>query len=136
LRRYLNPRIAEALALVGYGIQSVQDAFGAHPQESILDPDIIEWCANHDSVLLTEDVSARRQFAEELKMSRISVVWFRKPKGGWSTKHQHRVITKVIGQVEEQLQSQSRRRATHFTVGAGERGQLKVAWQEPRGSGG
>jgi len=125
----LNPNIATALAMVGYDMISVREAFGARP-EGVSDPEIIEWCATQKAAWLTADTSAKRAHEAALKARRISVIWFRQPKQGWSTKQQMEVITKHLRQIEELVDSPDL--AHHFEVGVGAKSTPKHLWEGRR----
>lgn len=125
----LNPNIADALSLVEYDITSVREAFGNRPQ-GVPDPEIIDWCAAQGATWLTTDISAKRTHEAALKARRISVVWCRQPKQGWSTKQQLEVIVKYLRPIEEQVNSPEV--AYHFEVGVGRRSTLWLIWEGPR----
>ena len=98
----LNPRIAEALRLVGYNIRSVEQVFGNRPG-GVKDPEIIEWCAENSAVWLTADIAAKRRQEQQTKLRSISVVWYHSPKQGWSTMQQHWIITKFLQRIATEL---------------------------------
>ena len=125
LDNMLNPKIAKALRLVGYNIRSVEEVFGNRPG-GVMDPEIIEWCAENSAVWLTADIAAKRRHQQQTKLHRISVVWYNSPKQGWSTKQQHWVITKFLQRIADDLASGN---VIHFRVGSGEKSRLKVEWR-------
>ena len=68
LDNMLNPKIAEALRLVGYNIRSVEEVFG-NRLGGVKDPEIIEWCAEKAlsgsllTLRLSDDTSNRQSSA-------------------------------------------------------------------------
>ena len=125
LDNMLNPKIAEALRLVGYNIRSVEEVFG-NRLGGVKDPEIIEWCAENSAVWLTADIAAKRRHEQQTKLRRISVVWYHSPKQGWSTMEQHRIITKFLQRIANELASGD---VKHFRVGSGEKSRLRVEWR-------
>ena len=125
LDNMFNPRIAEALRLVGYNIRSVGEVFGNRPG-GVKDPEIIEWCAENSAAWLTADIAAKRRYEQQTKLHKISVVWFHSPKQGWDTKHQHWIITKFLQRITDELAPGN---VTHFRVGSGEKSRLRVEWR-------
>ena len=126
LDNMLNPRIAEALRLVGYNIRSVGEVFGNRPG-GVKDPEIIEWCVENSAVWLTADIAAKRRHEQQTKLCSISVVWYHSPKQGWSTMQQHWIITKFLQRIGNELASGD---VWHFRVGSGEKSRLKPEWRQ------
>lgn len=125
LDNMLNPAIASALRLVDYDMRSVAEIFGDRP-DGVKDPEIIEWCAENRAVWFTADIAAKRRYEQQTKLQRISVVWFHRPKQGWSTKQQHWIVTKFLQRISDDLASGE---IIHFRVGSGEKSRLRIEWR-------
>lgn len=90
----LNPRIAESMAELGYPVRSVQAEFGVAPTDSVSDEQIIQHIGDmygHRGLWVTKDSSSKRQHAEVIRASRISVIWIKQQT--LSTMQQHYIVT-------------------------------------------
>ena len=75
-------------------MKSVQTEFGVSPTDSVSDEEIIRHVGDtygHRGVWLTKDGSARRQHAEIISASGISVIWIKQQR--LSTMQQHYIVT-------------------------------------------
>lgn len=127
----LNPAIASALRLVDYDIRSVNEVFGAQPQDSVPDEEIIAWCAANGTTWITADIAARIQHEAQLKAECVSVVWIRQPKAGLSTKQQHKAIVRYLDKVEAAL-AEAPDWAFHWKVGSHEKATIEQVWEKRR----
>ena len=90
----VNPRIAESMSGFGYPMRSVQTEFGVAPRDSVSDEEIIRRIGDiygHRGVWLSKDRSSKREHAEIISASRISVIWIKKQT--LSTVQQHYIVT-------------------------------------------
>lgn len=100
----LNPHIAIAMASLEYPIRSVQDEFKVSPQDTVLDPTIIDHISQYygfRGVWITKDTSSKRAHLGLIRRRRISVIWIQQQ--NLSTRQQHRIVTLVIDRVSQDL---------------------------------
>ena len=100
----LNPRIADLLSQLGYSMRSVQAEFGVAPTDSISDEEIIRHIGDtygHRGVWVTKDNSSKREHAEVISASRISVIWIKQQR--LSTMEQHHIVTRCYHRTYQDL---------------------------------
>jgi predicted nuclease of predicted toxin-antitoxin system len=97
----LNPKVSEALCLVGYHILSIKTVFSARP--GVEDPEVIEWCRVNDAVWITADERARKRHLADICSSRIRVIWIHRTQGKMSSKDQLRVIANALPDLIERF---------------------------------
>ena len=100
----LNPRIADLLSQLEYSMRSVQAEFGVAPTDSISDEEIIRHIGDtygHRGVWVTKDNSSKREHAETIRASGISVIWIKQQT--LSTRQQHHVVTLCYHRTYQEL---------------------------------
>ena len=90
----LSPNVAKALKLVEYSIVTVAEAFGG--RRGVLDPEIIEWCGDHDAIWIYADERARKQHKKSMLAARIRSLWVYRPRGAMSSKDELRILSYVL----------------------------------------
>ena len=100
----LVPVVAEALRLVGHEFHSVQEVFEG--RQGVKDPEIIDWCRTNDAVWVHDDPASRRMHQREIQQSGIRTLLIPRPKGGLDMKHQLRVISGVLPELEARLRQE------------------------------
>ena len=90
----LSQNVARALKLVEYNIVTVLEAFEG--RSGVLDPEIIEWCKDHDAVWIHADDQAKREHKKQIMATGISFLWIYRPKGVMSSKEQLRILSYVL----------------------------------------
>lgn len=109
----LTPKVAPALALVGYRIETVRQVWN---QEGIKDPEIIAWCQEQDATWIHADDSALRVHREKLQASGIRTLWIRRPGGQMTGMEQLRILSFVLPKLAERLREQ--RKIRHYEASA------------------
>ena len=102
----LNPRIADLLSQLEYSMRSVQAEFGVAPTDSLSDEEIIRHIGDvygHRGVWLTKDSSSKREHAEIIRASKISVIWIKQQT--LSTQQQHYIVTRCYHRTYQELVS-------------------------------
>jgi hypothetical protein len=100
----LNPRIADLLSQLEYSMRSVQAEFGVAPTDSLSDEEIIRHIGNtygHRGVWVTKDTSSKREHAETIRASGISVIWIKQQT--LSSRQQHHVVTLCYHRTYQEL---------------------------------
>ena len=100
----LNPRIADLLSQLEYSMRSVQAEFGVAPTDSLSDEEIIRHIGNtygHRGVWVTKDSSSKREHAETIRASGISVIWIKQQT--LSSRQQHHVVTLCYHRTYQEL---------------------------------
>ena len=109
----LTPKVAQALALVGYRIETVREVW---QQEGIKDPEIIAWCRENDAVWIHADDRARKAHGVELQTSGIRTLWIRRPGGAMTGREQLRILSFVLPKLADKLRKQ--RKVRHYEASA------------------
>lgn len=122
----LNPRLAEALRLAGWDINSVNEEFSADPRDSIEDDTIIERCAATGRAWITRDSEARREHALALSHHQTSVLWVNAPKGGTSTAYDHAILVAALLQFDQELTRAEGRGRIHAKIGSTLHAKLQI----------
>ena len=102
----LPPRVARALALVGFPITHPDE----HGKRGEKDPALITWLAQNHFVWITKDYAARKLHAKELKREGVSVVWVRGLEGSRNTVNMqqvHLMLTVKLPRIAEIIQNAS-----------------------------
>ena len=89
----LTPAVAKALKEVGYRFVDVQTAIG---RRGVTDPEIIEWCKEHQAVWVHADDRARKQHKVRLQTSGIRTLWVYRTQGQMTGKEQLRILAYVL----------------------------------------
>lgn len=100
----LNPRIADLMSELGYSLRSVQAEFGVAPTDSVSDEEIIRHIGatyGHRGVWITKDNSSKRQHAEVIRASGVSVIWIKQQT--LSTMQQHYIVTYCYHRTRHEL---------------------------------
>ena len=100
----LNPRIADLMETLGYRMRSVRSEFGVDATISVSDEQIISHIGTaygHRGVWLTKDRSSKREHAEIIRASRISVIWIKQQT--LSTVQQHYIVTLCYHRTYQEL---------------------------------
>lgn len=65
--------------MFGFDIRHFKEIpeFQKRYDESVPDPEIIEWCRYNKSVWITHDFASRRKHQDAMRLARIHVVWVR-----------------------------------------------------------
>lgn len=84
----LDPKVAEALVLVGYDF-----TVGRKGDE---DPEIIEWCRRNQAVWVHADDRARSQHRLRLEASGIRTIWLYRKRGRMTGREQLRILAYVL----------------------------------------
>ena len=85
-------------------MNSVQAEFGVAPTDSVSDEQIIRhiWDTyGHRGVWLTKDSSSKREHAEIIRASRISVIWIKQQR--LNTMQQHYIVTRCYHRTYQEL---------------------------------
>ncbi len=80
----LVPKVAEALALVGYDFVVCE--------KGMKDPEVIDWCRENHAVWVHADDRARREHRVLLQATGIRTIWVYRPKSGMSAREQLRIL--------------------------------------------
>ena len=129
----LNPRIADLMEGLGYPMKSVQTEFGVDATASVSDEEIIRHIGGtygHRGVWITKDGSARRQHAEIIRASGISVIWIKQQR--LSTMQQHYIVTLCYHRTYQYLADS--RTPIHYEANFhGQRGKERLTCRPMRG---
>ena len=104
----LSPNVAQALKLVGYDSMTVPEAFPG--KVGVLDPDIIDWCKDHDAVWVHADDKARKEHGKQIVTSGIAFLWVYRPGGIMSASEELRLLSYVLPDFTDKLKVQPKRR--------------------------
>ena len=106
----LSPNVARALKLVGYDSVTVSEAFSN--RVGVVDPEIIDWCKDHDAVWVHADDKARKEHGKHIIASGVAFLWIYRPKGKMSISDQLRLLSYVLPDFMDRLDNQPKQR--HF----------------------
>lgn len=109
----LPPKVAQALALVGYPITHPDD----HGKRGEKDPELITWLAHNQFVWITKDDDARKRHIHQITQAGVSVVWVRGLAGRKNTvsiQQVHLMLTVKLEELIEKLEASNR--PLHFMV--------------------
>ena len=110
----LSPNVAQALKLVGYDAVTVSEAFTG--RAGVLDPDIIDWCKDHEVVWIHADDKARKEHGKQIITSGIAFLWVYRPGGIMSASEELRLLSYVLPDLIDRLELQPRRRHYRASV--------------------
>lgn len=109
----LTPQVAQALALVGYRIETVRQVW---QREGTKDPEIIAWCQEQDAIWIHADDRARKVHRIQLQNSGIRTLWIHRPGGAMTGREQLRILSSVLPKLAEKLREKPSVR--HYKAGA------------------
>lgn len=110
----LSPNVARALKLVGYDVVIVPEAFPSRVR--VVDPDIINWCRDHNAIWVHADDKARKEHGKQIIASRIAFLWVYRPGGIMSAREELRLLSYVLPDFIDKLETQSKRRHYRASV--------------------
>lgn len=110
----LSPNVAQALKLVRYDSMTVTETFT--DKARVLDPDIIDWCKDHDAVWVHADDKARKEHGKQIITSGIAFLWIYRPGGIMSAREELRLLSYVLPDFIDRLGAQPKRR--HYRASA------------------
>ena len=109
----LVPAVANTLELVGYRFTSVRAVFA---EDSVKDPDIIDWCRAQEAVWVHADDRARKDHKALIVQSGIRTVWVYRKRGRMTGKEQLRILSFVLPHLLQEWATRSS--ARHYRVSA------------------
>ena len=112
----LSPHVGKALGLVGYPVTLVGDIAEFAGVVGVKDEQLIPWMGRYDAVWVHADDDAKRRHRKLLVAHAVRTLWVRRPKRGMSSRQQLRVLSYVLDDVLQRLQTQPRTR--HYEVSA------------------
>lgn len=98
----LSRNVAKALKLVGYDVVTIYETFGG--RLGVLDPEIIEWCRDHNAVWVHADDQARKEHKKQIIATGIAFLWIYRPKGVMSSKQQLRILSYVLPDIIDRFE--------------------------------
>ena len=109
----LVPAVANALELVGYRFTSVRAVFA---EDSVKDPDVIDWCRAQEAVWVHADDRARKHHKALIVQSGIRTVLVYRKRGRMTGKEQLRVLSFVLPHLLQEWETHPTVR--HYRVAA------------------
>lgn len=109
----LSPKVARALALVGYKISPAIDVFR---RKGVKDPEIIKWCEQNGVIWVHADDRAKRQHGKLIRTSGIRTLWIRRKGGAMIVREQLRIISYAFPQLMHNYGEQPE--TLHYSVSA------------------
>ena len=106
----LSPQVGQALRLVGYPITLVHEISSFEGVVGVKDEQLIPWMGDHNAVWIHADDEAKRRHGKLLLAYAIRTFWVRRPKRGMNSRQQLRVLSYVMDDFLQRLQTQPRKR--------------------------
>lgn len=123
----LSPNVGKSLRLVGYPITLVHEIEAFADVVSVKDENLIPWMGEHSAVWIHADDDAKRRHRKLLLAHRVRTLWVRRPKDGMSSRQQLRVLSYVMDDFLQRLQTQRRKRHYELsTHGAPDRTRIRL----------
>ena len=117
----------KALYLVGYPITLVHEIAAFEGVVAVKDEQLIPWMGDHNAVWIHADDEAKRRHRKLLLAHAIRTLWVRRPKSGMSSRQQLRMLSYVLDDLLQRLQTQPRKRHYELrTHGASGRTRIRL----------